>query len=161
MLSATLTRTALLATAAIAGALPLSACERTSAAGDNAAEAVKDFLSDGVVDHDGYEACVFMTTRQQRAAARRGGGPECRQAFDLADLELGGETVDTVHKVEALTARSSVHGDRAWVRLSRGGQSIHFLLVKASSHEEEEFLAPETDWRIARGALPLIPREQS
>jgi hypothetical protein len=161
MLNVTRTRTALLATAALAFALSLGACERTSAAGDSPVKAVKDFLNDGVVDHNGYEACVYMTTRQQRAGARLTGLDECREAFDLATLRLGGETVDTVHKVETLAAQSSVDGDRAWVRVSRGGESIEFRLVKAGSHEEEEFLAPRTEWRIARGGLSVIPGARS
>jgi hypothetical protein len=162
MRSAPVMRIALIATAAIAGALALSACEdRTSAAGDDPVKAVKDFLNDGVVDHNGYGACVYMTTSEQRAAARRGSGPRCRQAFDRANLELGGESVDTVHKVEVLAAQSSVDGDRARVRLSRGGESIEFRLVKANDREDEEFLAPDTEWRIARGALPLLPRDRT
>jgi hypothetical protein len=157
----TLTNAAVLATAALAAAVPLSACERTSSAGDDPVKAVKDFLDDGVVDHNGYAACVYMTTRQQRAAARRGSSSECRQAFDRAGLELGGETVDTVHKVEALAEQSSVDGDRAWVRLSRGGESIAFRLVKAKNHEKEQFLAPDTEWRIAQGGLSVVPHERS
>jgi hypothetical protein len=153
--------TALLATAALAFALSLGACERTSAAGDSPVKAVKDFLNDGVVDHNGHEACVYMTTRQQRAGARLGGLDECREVFDLATLELGGETVDTVHKVEALAAQSTVDGDRAWVRLSRGGENIEFRLVKAGSHEKQQFLAPDTEWRIARGGLSVIPGARS
>jgi hypothetical protein len=157
MLSVTLTKTAVLAIAALAGALLMSACERTADARDDPVKAVKDFLDDGIVDHDGYEACVFMTTRQQRAAARLGVGPHCRQAFDRAGLELGGETVDTVHKVEALANLSSVDGDRAWVRLSRRGETVEFRLVKATAREKEQFLAPDTEWRIARGGISVIP----
>jgi hypothetical protein len=157
-------RTTVLAGAALAAALLASGCEPGGAPGgpeDNAVKVVKDFLIDGAVDHNGYEACVFMTARQQRVAARRVGAPQCRQAFDLARLELRGKSIDTVHEIEGLTARSKVRGSRAWVRLSRGRDSVEFRLVKANAHEENQFLAPDTNWRIARGALPLIPPERA
>jgi hypothetical protein len=157
-------RTAVLAGAALAAALLVSGCERGGAPGgpeDDAVKVVKDFLIDGAVDHNGYAACVFMTTRQQRDAARRGGGPQCRQAFDLAGLELDGKSIDTVHEIEGVTARSKVRGRRAWVWLTRGRDSVEFRLVKADPHEGEQFLAPDTNWRIARGALALIPRERA
>jgi hypothetical protein len=157
-------RTIVLAGAVMATALLTSGCERGDAPGgpgDDPVKVVKDFLIDGTIDNNGYEACVFMTTRQQRAAARRVGALECRQAFDLATLKLGGEPIQTVHEVERLSAGSEVHGRRAWVRLSRGGESIEFRLVKADAREQDQFEAPDTGWRITRGALPLIPRERA
>jgi hypothetical protein len=157
-------RTTALAGAALAAALLAQGCEPGGAPGgpeDNTVKVVKDFLIDGTVDHNGYEACVFMTTPQQRAAARRVGGAECREAFDLAGLRLGGRSIDTVHEIEGLTARSRVRGRRAWVRLTRGRDSVEFRLVKANTHEENQFLAPDTNWRIARGGLPLIPPERA
>jgi hypothetical protein len=163
MLNLSPTRPTVLAVAALAATLLTSGCERNEPGGpgDDPVKAVKDFLIDGVVDHNGYEACVFMTTRQQRAAARRVGGPQCRQSFDLATLALGGKSITSVHEIERLSARSEVRGQRAWVRLRRGGDSVVFRLVKASYHEEEQFLAPDTSWRIASGALPLIPPQRA
>lgn len=161
---------ALLATAAVVGgAALLSACERSGpygegpdgGPGDNPVSTVRDFITDGVVDHNGYEACVYLTRRGQRAAARRGGAEECRQAFETARLELGGKAIQTVHEVEGLDASSSVNGDRARVRLMRGGASMEFRLVKADRAEQEQFEAPDSDWRIARGQLPLIPPQRS
>ena len=153
-------RTALLAGAVLATGLLASGCERGGTPGgpeDDPVKVVKDFLIDGVVDHNGQEACVFLTTRQQRAASRRSGGPQCRQAFDLAGLKLGGRSIDSVHEIERLATRNKVRGRRAWVRLSRGRDSVEFRLVKADTHEEQQFLAPDTNWRIELGALPLIP----
>jgi hypothetical protein len=155
--------------AVVAGAVLLSACERTgpdgegpgTPPGNDPVSVVRDFITDGVVDHNGYEACVYLTTRQQRAAARRVGAEECRQAFDLARLELGGSSIQTVHEVEGLAASSSVHGDRARVRLTSGGASVEFRLVKADFAEREQFEAPDTDWRIAAGELALIPPQRS
>jgi hypothetical protein len=154
---------AALAAAALA-ALALSACARnepSGAPGSDPVTAVKEFLIDGTVDQNGYEACVFLTTHEQGAAARRVGGSECRQAFDLARLRLGGKVVDTVHEVDHLAASAAVDGGRASVRLTSAGQSIRFELLKATSAEQAQFLAPDTEWRIAAGVVPLIPKQEA
>jgi hypothetical protein len=148
---------------ALAALAPLTGCARDEPSGaplDNPVKAVKEFLIDGTVDANGYKACGFLTTGQQRAAVTLSGGAECRQAFDLAKLRLGSRTVDTVHEVERLSASSSVSGDRASVRLTHAGHSASFELVKATPAETNEFLAPDTEWRIAGGALRLIPHQQ-
>ena len=153
----------LLAAAALAP-LVVSGCSRNQpqgAPGNDPVTAVKEFLINGTVDQDGYGACVFLTTRAQRAVARRTGSSECRQSFDLASLTLGGRDVDTVHEVDSLEASASMDGRRAWVRLTDGGQSVRFELVKASPVEQAQFLAPDTEWRIAGGLRPLIPKQEA
>jgi hypothetical protein len=155
-------RTPLIALA-LAALTPLAACARNEPSGapkSDPVKAVKEFLIDGSVDQNGYEACVYLTTREQRAAAKRSGGPECRQAFDLATFRLGGQRVDTVHEVERLAASSAVDGGRASVRLTKNGDSARFELVKATHSEQEEFLAPDTEWRIVGGGLRVIPPER-
>lgn len=158
-------RTPALALALLA-VTPLAACTRNdpaggvAGAGDNPVKVVKDYLVDAAVDQNGYEACVYLTFSEQRAAVRRSGGPECRQAVDLATLRLGGQTIDTVHQVKRLAASSSVRGDRATVRLTKNGESAAFALVKATRTETNEFLAPDTEWRIAGGALRVVPPQQ-
>jgi len=156
-----------LLTLALIAVTPLAACTRNDPpgavahAGDSPVKAVKDYLVNGSVDQNGYDACVYLTYKEQRAAARRSGGPECRQAFDLATLRLGGQTINTVHEVERLDATASVHGDRATVRLTKNGASIGFELVKATKSEANQFLAPYTEWRIAAGGLRVIPPQET
>jgi hypothetical protein len=148
---------------ALAVLAPLSACARNEPSGapkDDPVKAVKEFLIDSSVDQNGYEACVYLTARQQDAAAARSGGPECRQAFDLATFRLGGQTIDTVHEVRRLADHSSVDGARATVRVTNNGHSAGFELVKATPVEQAQFLAPDTEWRIARGDLRVIPPER-
>jgi hypothetical protein len=155
--------TAALAAAALA-VVALSACshdEPQGAAGNDPVKAVREFLTDGTVDQNGYEACVFLTASEQAAVEQRVGGTECRQAFDLASLRLGGKLVDTVHEVDHLAASAAVDGDKASVRVTSGGQSVRFELVRATSAEQVQFLAPDTEWRIATGALPLIPKQEA
>jgi len=60
-----------------------------------------------------------------------------------------------------VSARSSVQGDRADVRLSLHGASVDFRLVKAKFAEQEQFQAPPTHLRIAGGELALIPPQDS
>jgi hypothetical protein len=148
---------------ALAALTPLAACARNEPSGapkSDPVKAVKEYLVDGAIDQNGYAACVYLTTREQRAAAKRSGGPECRQAFDLATLRLGGRRIETVHEVEQLASSASIRGDRASVRITKGSDSATFDLVKASRSEQEQFLAPDTEWRIARGALSAIPAER-
>ena len=148
---------------ALAALTPLAGCARNEPPGapkSDPVKAVKEFLIDGSIDNNGYEACVFLTTREQRAAARLTGGLQCRQAFDLATFQLGGNTIDTVHEVDRLAASASVHGDRASVRLTMNGGSARFELVKATRAEQEQFLAPDTEWRIEVGGLRVIPPER-
>jgi hypothetical protein len=63
--------------------------------------------------------------------------------------------------VDGLEASAWEHGDEAWVRLTDGGQSVRFELVKATPIEQAQFLAPDTEWRIASGLRPLIPKQEA
>jgi hypothetical protein len=119
--------------------------------------AARNFLTDGVVDNSGYAACSYLTLKQQTAASERAGTKECRDAFDSAVLTLAGHRIQTLHQVDRLSARVTIRGDQAQVSLCRAGASIRFRLVKADFAEQEEFLPPISDWRIARGGLSVIP----
>ena len=146
---------------AVACGTALSACEPGAGepgAEDDPVAATRDFITDGMIDSNGFLACAYLTREQQRAASERAGGGQCRQAFDAAEFMLGGERIDTVYEVNHLTADATVDGNRATVELSRGGDAVEFRLVKADFAEQEEFEAPDTEWRIAKGALPFIPR---
>jgi hypothetical protein len=146
--------------AAFACAAVVSACEyhqSSPGAGDDPTAAVRDFITDGVVDHNGYVACSYLVPKQQRAAARRTPDGECRDAFVNARLTLGGRQIQTVHEVEQLSADVATGGKSVSVRLSQGGRSVAFRLVKADFAEREQFEAPDTEWRIAGGALGLVP----
>ncbi len=137
-----------------------SACgyhEREAGAGSDPAAAVRDFITDGVIDHNGYDACSYLVTEQQRAAARRAPDRECRDAFANARLTLGGRPIQTVHEVKQLSADVTTRPEDTSVRLSQGGAGVEFRLAKADFGEKEEFEAPDTEWRIAGGALQVVP----
>ena len=155
-------RRALAALAVLACGTSLTACESRTSDGESGAKndpvaAVRDFLVSGVLDHNGYQACVNLTTAEQRKVTRRARVGECREAFETARLALDGHQIQTVHEVEQLPARVTRAGKRADVLLGSGKSSADFRLVTADPAEQEEFLAPDTEWRIARGALPLVP----
>lgn len=146
-----------------ASALVLSACEGRTSEGESGAEgnpaaAARDFITDGVIDHNGFQACGYLTPRQGRAVMRRAGVDECREAFDDARLTLGRHPIESVQKVRRLAAHTSRRRNHVAVRLGRDGASIELVLVKADSAELEEFQPPDTTWRVARGAPALIPR---
>jgi hypothetical protein len=150
-----------LATAAFLAvvAVMLATQDRVSPAraADDPVAAVRDFLTDGVVDNNGYAACGYLTISQQNAASRRAGVMECRDAFGEAALVLGRHSIQTVHQIRQLRARSIVRGDHGLVSLERGGAVLRFRLVKADVAEQEQFLAPSSGWRIAQGGLSVIP----
>ena len=137
----------------------LSACGRSGEPGGgyNPVAAVQDFVVDGVVDGNGFEACQYLTPAEKRAATRRADAGACPQAFDAARLNLGAHPPETESQVRHLAAHATVDGDRAYVRLQRGDLSVRFRLVKADAGEQEEFLPPNTEWRIASGVVALIP----
>jgi hypothetical protein len=55
----------------------------------------------------------------------------------VGHLEVGGQSIQTVHTVVGLAASSSVRGDRTRVSLTSGGASVEFRLVKADRAELE------------------------
>ena len=155
-LTITTVLTTLACVAALVGCGSRAASEGIeTGAGSDPAAAVRDFLISGALDNDGYQACVALTPREQREMRRRAGVGECREAFDKARLDLPNGPIHTVDQVEGLPMRVDRHGDRADVRI----EGLHFELVRADYGEQEEFLAPDTSWRIARGAAAIVPRD--
>jgi hypothetical protein len=156
-------RTAAAVAIALVCATALAACEGRRSAGESGAgndpvAAARDFITDGVVDHNGFQACAYLTAAQRRVVSRSAGVDECREAFDEARLTLGRHHVQTVHQVERLSADVATDGNWTRVRMGRDGASIELRLVKATAAEEEdEFQPPDTEWRIAGGALALMP----
>jgi hypothetical protein len=145
--------TATVAFAALACAAALSACGQGGV--DNPLAVTRDYITDGVVDNNGSLACGYLTLAQQSEASKVAGG-ECRQAFVRADFKLGGQDINTQREVDGLNAHTTVEGSRATVRLSRGGDAVQFRLAKADSAEQQQFQAPNSEWRIAGGGLPFI-----
>jgi hypothetical protein len=123
--------------------------------------AVRDFLVSAVAEHNGFQACSYLTTRSVRelqAAEPRGMSCEAVLA-SYARLILGGDRVDTEAAVKALTYRvADEGGGRARVTVSAHGESRTFVLRPGTRRELEEFEAPSTPWRIGTGVAGLVAR---
>jgi hypothetical protein len=122
---------------------------------------VRDFLVTAVAEHDGSDACGFLTRRtlfEVRAAEPR--GMSCVTALSSsAGLTLGQETVDTEAEVKALSYRAGPEaGGRSRVTVSAHGDSRTFVLRRATRRELEQFAAPPTPWRIDSGVPGLLAR---
>jgi hypothetical protein len=151
----TIMRWALRATAAASCVVAISGCAAVRANSDPRA-VVQRFVTAGSVLGDGYAACTYLTSGEQQALSRPQDDEGCRQALNAGGLAVGGDTIDTVHALHRLKVRTTMTGGRAWVRLSRGPAGVSFELVHADPGELDEFRAPNTQWRIARGARALV-----
>ena len=123
--------------------------------------AVRDFLVDAVVDHDGMDACAYASSRSlQRLQAAVPRGMSCVTAVaDDAELTLGGERIATEAAVKALTYRAERQADGGErVTVSGHGDGRSFLLRRATQNERVVFEAPHTPWRIDAGFVELIAR---
>ena len=148
------------ATAVIAvGAFAASAAVSHEHGSGAPEHAVRDFLIDAVVDHDGMEACAYGSSGSlQRLQALVPRGMTCVTAVaDHAPLTLGGERITTEAEVKALRysdRRQADGGER--VTVSAHGDSRSFLLRSESQSERVEFDAPRTPWRIDKGFVELL-----
>ena len=124
--------------------------------GDDPGAVVQRFITASSVQGNGAIACTFLTFAEQRAVSPPGSHEGCRQAMNAGGLVLGGDAIASDHALHELTVHTKTDGDRAWVRVSRDGRTASFELVRADSAELSEFEAPNTNWRIARGAPLLV-----
>jgi hypothetical protein len=122
---------------------------------------VRDFLVSAVAEHNGFQACRYVTRRSLLALhAAEPRGMSCEAALSsYARLTLGGERVDSEAQVKALTYRvADESGGSARVSVSAHGGSRTFVLRRATRRELEEFHAPPTPWRIDSGVERLLAR---
>lgn len=152
----------LAATAAIAvGAFAVAAAMTHDDGSGTPEHTVRDFLVSAVAEHNGFQACRYVTHRSllelQAADAR---GMSCEAALSsYARLTLGGERVDSEAQVKALTYRVADESDgSARVTVSAHGDSRTFVLRRATRREVVEYHAPDTPWRIDAGVDGLLVR---
>lgn len=120
--------------------------------------AVQEFLIAAGVDHDGEQACSYLTGRARRAAERNAGpGARCPELFDAATLPIDGEDEPDVEAVRDLPIETSGYGRRREVVVTVGDETRTLGLVEADPDQEREFEAPDTHWRIDSGAGFLVP----
>jgi hypothetical protein len=128
--------------------------DRAQAGG--AAQTLRDFLVNAVVDDNSYAACQYLTPgEQQRVARVAGQGQTCRDALTATPPALAG--VATGGRIRRLQMRTAVRGERARITVSGAGRSsLTFTLSRATPAELGAFEAPPAAWRIASGASALL-----
>lgn len=149
-------------TAAIAVAALAGAATFTHDDGSGSPEhTVRDFLVSAVAEHDGFQACRYVTRRTLlEVHAAEPSGMSCEAALSAdARLTLGRDTVDTEAAVKALSYRAEPEaGGHMRVTVSAHGDSRTFVLRRGTRRELGEFEAPHTPWRIDAGVAALLAR---
>jgi hypothetical protein len=98
-----------------------------------------------------------MTGRARRQAERSvGEGVTCQEAFDDAELSLDGTDAPTGREIYTLPVeiRGDASAPEAIVRAD--GRIHRFRLVRADPTPQDEFEAPDTEWRIDSGAASVV-----
>ena len=150
------------ATAAIAlGGFAVAAAMTHDDGSGSPEHTVRDFLVSAVAEHNGFQACGYLTDRSQREVqADEPRGMLCEAVLSSdARLTLGGERVDSEAAVKALNYRVAREPDgRERVTVSAHGESRTFVLRLGTRRELGEFSAPPTPWRIESGVASLLAR---
>lgn len=123
---------------------------------------VRDFLIVAVVDHDGVDACRYLTPHATRQAiATQPPNTTCSLALSSARLVLGSDNVRNEAAVKRLTYNVRQQGDRAWVSVSADGATRTFVLRKATANQLVGYDLPHSSWRIDSGVALLLRRPAS
>ncbi|MBF6621669.1 MAG: hypothetical protein ITG02_15745 [Patulibacter sp.] len=151
--------------------LGLTACGAIQPKGsypdDDPRSAVHQFLRATVGQANGQRACALLTVEARERMARSAG--TCRAAMDKAIVALPGSPSTgegTGRAAEDVELEARVDGDRATIEVFRGrGPRMSFEVVRLSADELEQDTkdgdmavgtAPESDWRVDRGAEQLV-----
>jgi hypothetical protein len=139
--------------------LPVEGSAATSTARSSAgaaAQTVRDFLADAVLDDNAYAACQYLTpTAQQSVARLAGDGQTCRDALTATSPSFG--AVHSEGALHALRLDTVMRGDTADVTARPSGrQPVTFVLQRTTSGEAATYEAPSSAWRIADGATAVL-----
>jgi hypothetical protein len=143
----------------LAFALPVEDSAATSSArpdAEAAAQTVRDFLADAVLDDNAYAACQYLTPGAQQSVANLAGdGQSCRDALTAAQPSLG--TVHSEGALHALRLDAVVRGATATVTARPPGRRpATFVLSRTTPDETAAYGAPSSQWRIAEGADAVL-----
>lgn len=140
---------------------------------DDPRSAVSQLLRATVGQANGQRACALLTAAAREQFDQTPAG-SCRNALNTAIAALPGAATGfggTDREAEDIDLEAQTDGDRATVTASRGdGPRLTFEVVRLS---EEELAAdpgtsdngvgsaPQSDWRVDRGAEQLVSRKSS
>jgi hypothetical protein len=139
--------------------LPVEGSAATSTAGSTggaAAQTVRDFLADAVLDDNAYAACQYLTPSAQQGVARLAGdGQTCRDALTATQPSFG--AVHSEGALRALRLDTVLRGGTAYVTARPlGRQPVTFVLQRTTPGEAATYEAPSSAWRIADGATAVL-----
>ena len=117
---------------------------------------VRDFLAAAVVDHDGLHAAQYLSPLARISYEGHSPiDPTDAQFFARAHLSLGGLNIQSDAQLKELRYTLLRAGNVPAVWVSHGNQGMLFVLAPASVTDRNEFLAPQTPWRIESGVAAL------
>jgi hypothetical protein len=143
----------------LAVVLPVEGSAATSTAHPTAgaaAQTVRDFLADAVLDDNPYAACEYLTPGAQQSVARLAGeGQTCRDALTAAQPSFG--AVHSEGALHALRLDALVRGGTAHVTARPLGRGpVTFVLSRTTPGDAAVYEAPSSAWRIADGATAVL-----
>jgi hypothetical protein len=154
---------ALAAVAAVAVVLAIALPDEGSAARSTArptagaaAQTVRDFLADAVLEDNAYIACQYLTSAAQQSVARLAGDNQtCRDALTATPPSFG--DIRSEGALHALRLDVVVRDGTAHVTARPSGrQPVTFVLQPTTPIEASTYEAPSSAWRIADGATAVL-----
>jgi hypothetical protein len=123
---------------------------------DEPQTAVRDFISEALVQENGQRACDYLTQDAQNAIARTGvAGEKCRESMERANWVYDGEPIGETAQVKDLDFSTEKSSDTEAVVTvkAEGGGTMRVTL----KHDEGlgNLYEPVTPWRITGGVEPL------
>jgi hypothetical protein len=139
--------------------LPIQDSAETSTAhatAGDAAQTVRDFLADAVLEDDAYAACQYLTPGAQQSVARMAGDDQtCRDALTATQPSLG--AVHSEGALHALRLDTVVRDGTASVTARPSGRGpVTFVLSRTTPADTAAYGAPSSAWRIADGATAVL-----
>jgi hypothetical protein len=121
-----------------------------------AAQTVRDFLANAVLEDNAYVACQYLTSDTQQSVARLAGdGQTCRDALTATQPSFG--AIHSEQALHALRLDAVVRDGTAYVTARPSGQpSVTFVLQRTTPAEASAYEAPSSAWRIADGATAVL-----
>jgi hypothetical protein len=143
----------------LAFVVPVADSAATSTARPNAeaaAQTVRDFLADAVLDDNAYAACQYLTPGAQQSVANLAGdGQTCRDALMATQPSFG--TVHSEGALHALGLDAVVRDATATVTARPAGRApVTFVLSRTTPDETAAYGAPSSQWRITDGATAVL-----
>jgi hypothetical protein len=121
-----------------------------------AAQTVRDFLANAVLEDNAYVACQYLTAGAQQSVARLAGENQtCRDALNATQPSFG--AIHSEGALHALRLDTVVRNGTADVTARPSGQpSVTFVLAPTTPAEASAYEAPSSAWRIADGAIAVL-----